>query len=87
MWTHLIAARQWLTQGNMRDYTNCGAMPNIRAENKSDMTPKKKDNFSRVRTTFADCHDAAKLVIRVETWQMWRVSIVPPKIYAEGTYF
>jgi len=41
------------------------------------MTPKKKLIFSRVRTTFVDCHAAASDTIRVETyntntWQLTR---------------
>jgi hypothetical protein len=51
-----------------RGTTDCGARPKIRAEKSSDMTPKKKDNFSRVRTTFADCHELASVVIRVEIY-------------------
>jgi hypothetical protein len=34
------------------------------------MTPKKKETFSRVRTTFADCHEAESLVMRVDTWEV-----------------
>jgi hypothetical protein len=39
----------------------------MRAESSNDMTPKKKDVFSRVRTTLADCQDSANRVIRFET--------------------
>ncbi len=48
--------------------THSGASPNINAENKRDMTPKKNDIFSRVRTTFADCQETANFVIRDETY-------------------
>jgi hypothetical protein len=47
--------------------TYCGARPKSRAENTKDITPKKKLIFSRVRTTFADCHAVASDTIRVET--------------------
>lgn len=39
------------------------------------MTPKKNDTFSRVRTTFADCHDACSDVTRAETY-IPRVSVM-----------
>lgn len=57
--------------------TYCGARPKSRAENTRDITPKKKLIFSRVRTTFADCHAEASDTIRVETyntntWQLTR---------------
>jgi hypothetical protein len=57
--------------------TYCGARPKSRAENTRDMTPKKKLIFSRVRTTFADCHAVDSDAIRVETynantWQLTR---------------
>ena len=44
--------------------TYCGHIPNIRAEERSDMTPKKKVIFSRVRTVLAECHVVDKDVIR-----------------------
>lgn len=47
--------------------TYCGAMPNKRADIRTDMTPKKKETFSRVRTTLADCQEAESLVIRLES--------------------
>ena len=47
--------------------TYSGAMPNSNAENKTDITPKKKETFSRVRTTLADCQEAESLVIRFES--------------------
>jgi hypothetical protein len=47
--------------------TDCGAIPNMMAESSNDMTPKKKDTFSRVRTTLADCQDSTNRVIRFET--------------------
>jgi hypothetical protein len=52
--------------------TNWGAIPNMRAEMSRDITPKKNDIFSRVRTTLAECHDAAKLVMREETYGAFR---------------
>jgi hypothetical protein len=48
--------------------TYCGARPKSRAENTRDMTPKKKLIFSRVRTTFADCHAVDSETIRLETY-------------------
>lgn len=50
-----------------KNMTYWGVIPNIRADMSNVMTPKKKETFSRVRTTFADCHDAASVVIRVES--------------------
>lgn len=41
-----------------------GAMPKRRAEMSSDITPKKKDIFSRVRTTLAECQAVESFVIR-----------------------
>lgn len=32
------------------------------------MTPKKKETFSRVRTTLADCQEADRDVTRLESW-------------------
>lgn len=43
-------------------------MPKRRAVTSSDITPLKNEIFSRVRTTFADCHVACKVVIRVDTY-------------------
>lgn len=55
-------------EGNAREYavalTYCGYMPNIRAVDRRDMTPKKNVIFSRVRTIFADCQDAVSDVMR-----------------------
>jgi hypothetical protein len=67
----LIRRTEWMPE------TYCGARPKSRAENTRDMTPKKKLIFSRVRTTFADCHAADSDPIRVETyntntWQLTR---------------
>ncbi len=46
--------------------THWGAMPNMSAENRTDMTPKKNDILSLVRTTLAECHSLDKVVIRFE---------------------
>lgn len=43
-------------------------MPKRSAVIRSDITPLKKEIFSRVRTTLADCHVACKVVIRVDTY-------------------
>lgn len=47
--------------------TYCGAIPNMSAVMSRDMTPPKKEILSRVRTTFAECHDAVSDVMRVDT--------------------
>src|SRR6266478_187616 len=59
--------------------TYCGARPKSRAENTRDMTPKKKLIFSRVRTTFADCHAAASDTIRVETYKHLATDSINPQ--------
>jgi len=38
----------------------------MRAEKRRVITPKKKETFSRVRTTLADCHETASLAMRVD---------------------
>jgi len=48
--------------------TYSGCIPNMRAEKRRVMTPKKKETFSRVRTTLADCHETVSLVMRVDIW-------------------
>jgi len=53
-------------QQGRRLNTYWGAIPKMRAEKSKFMTPKKKETFSRVRTTLADCQDAESVVIRVE---------------------
>jgi hypothetical protein len=44
-------------------------MPKRRADIRTDMTPKKKETFSRVRTTLADCQEADSLVMRQESYR------------------
>ena len=46
-----------------------GMIPNIRAEVATAMTPRKKEIFSRVLTTFVDCHVAMSEVIRLDTYK------------------
>jgi len=50
--------------------TYSGCIPNMRAEKRRVMTPKKKETFSRVRTTLADCHETESLAIRVDIWDI-----------------
>jgi hypothetical protein len=45
----------------------CGAFAKIREENTRFITPRKNETFSRVRMTFADCQEAAKEVMRVDS--------------------
>lgn len=68
--THLDITDELLevSSADLRTYSGC--IPNIKAEKRRVMTPKKNETFSRVRTTFADCHDAAKEAIRVEIFQV-----------------
>lgn len=47
--------------------TYSGAIPNNRADTSTDITPKKKETFSRVLTTFADCHEVTRDCIRPDT--------------------
>jgi len=44
--------------------THSGAIPNIKAEKNTDMTPKKNETFSLVRTTFVECHVEESFVNR-----------------------
>ena len=48
--------------------TYSGAIPNIKAEKNTDMTPKKNESFSLVRTTFVECHVEESFVNRCWTY-------------------
>lgn len=48
--------------------TYWGARPKIKAVNSKFMTPKKKETFSRVRTTRADCHVVTNEDMRVANY-------------------
>ena len=54
------------TEDNACTYS--GADPNMSEVKSNDMTPKKNDIFSRVRTTFADCQAVESDAIRLETF-------------------
>lgn len=61
--THVISIfSRWVWRG---PYS--GDIPNKSADTNSDITPKKNETFSRVRTTFAECHDVTSNCIRAET--------------------
>ena len=47
------------------------------------MTPNRKVSFSRVRTIFADCQDAAREVIRCDTYSI-SLSVIGPQ--CDGVY-
>jgi len=48
--------------------TYSGVRPNMRVETATAMTPRKNEIFSRVWTTFVDCHVAESLDMRLETY-------------------
>jgi hypothetical protein len=48
---------------NESESTDSGAIENRSAEMRRECTPKKNEIFSRVRTTFAECHAVVSLVI------------------------
>lgn len=61
-----VSQVRMLEPGDKKDMTDSGAIPNSRAARSNDMTPKKKETLALVRTTFADCHELASVVIRVD---------------------
>lgn len=64
--------------------TYWGAMPNKRAVVRRDITPRKKVTFSRVRTTFVDCHATASVVIRAESYMNARTPVKHPSSWIGG---